>query len=127
MPTKRLASPELEAFVDEAIRLSKERGYNPSIFVGMRHQFGTIDAIERLVQSGDLQSGFKRLKQLGLIDWTNELAAMSEFGDRVLAIMRNNARNGASRRCGRKTRTKGAWAPTLRALRMFLASYCAKA
>ena len=38
----------------------------------MRHQPGTIDAIERLVQSGDLQSGFKRLKQLGLIDWTIE-------------------------------------------------------
>jgi hypothetical protein len=76
MPAKRPASPELEAFVDEAIRLSKERGYNPSIFVGMRHQLGTIDAIERLVQSGDLQSGFKRLKQLGLIDWTNEAAVI---------------------------------------------------
>jgi len=74
MPAKRSASPELEAFVDESLRLSKERGYNPSIFVGMRHQLGTIDAIERLVQSGDLQSGFKRLKQLGLIDWTIETA-----------------------------------------------------
>jgi hypothetical protein len=76
MPTKQLASPALEAFVDECIRLSKERGYNPTIFVGMRHQHGTIDAIERLVQSGDLQSGFKRLKQLGLIDWTNESAVI---------------------------------------------------
>jgi hypothetical protein len=74
MPTKRLASPGLEAFVDEAVRLSKGRGYNPTIFVGMRHQYGTIDAIERLVQSGDLQSGFKRLKQLDLIDWTIESA-----------------------------------------------------
>jgi hypothetical protein len=74
MATKRPASPELEAFVDEGLRLSKERGYNPSILVGMRHQLGTIDAIERLVQSGDLQSGFKRLKQLGLIDWTIETA-----------------------------------------------------
>jgi hypothetical protein len=78
MPTKRLASPALEAFVDEAIRLSKERGYNPTIFVGMRHQHGTIDAIERLVQSGDMQSGFKRLKQLDLIDWTIE-AAVKKF------------------------------------------------
>jgi hypothetical protein len=74
MPIKRVASPELEAFIDEALRLSKERGYNPTVFVGMRHQHGTIDAIERLVQSGDLQSGFKRLKQLGLIDWTIESA-----------------------------------------------------
>jgi hypothetical protein len=76
MPAKRLASPGLEAFVDEAMRLSRERGYNPTVFVGMRHQLGTIDAIERLVQSGDLQSGFKRLKQLGLIDWTIETAVI---------------------------------------------------
>lgn len=62
--------------MDEAMRLSKERGYNPSIFVGMRHQHGTIEAIERLVQSGDLQSGFKRLKQLGLIDWTIKSAVI---------------------------------------------------
>ena len=77
MPAKRIASPELEAFVNEGIRLSKERGYNPTIFVGMRHQHGTIDAMEpRLVQSGELQSGFKRLKQLGLIDWTIESARL---------------------------------------------------
>jgi hypothetical protein len=78
MPTKRLASPALEAFVNEGIRLSKERGHNPTIFVSMRHQHGTIDAIERLVQSGDMQSGFKRLKQLDLIDWTIE-SAVTKF------------------------------------------------
>jgi len=78
MPAKRSASPELEALIDEGLRLSKERGYNPTIFVGMRHQHGTIDAIERLVQSGDMQSGFKRLKQLDLIDWTIE-SAVTKF------------------------------------------------
>ena len=78
MPPKRVASPALEAFIDEGLRLSKERGYNPTTFVGMRHQHGTIDAIERLVQSGDLQSGFKRLKQLDLIDWTME-SAVTKF------------------------------------------------
>jgi hypothetical protein len=84
MPAKRLASPALEAFIDESLRLSKERGHNPTIFVGMRHQHGTIDAIERLVQSGDMQSGFKRLKQLDLIDWTIE-SAVTKFPTRVLA------------------------------------------
>jgi hypothetical protein len=78
MPAKRLASPALEAFIDESLRLSKERGHNPTIFVGMRHQHGTIDAIERLLQSGDMQSGFKRLKQLDLIDWTIE-SAVTKF------------------------------------------------
>jgi hypothetical protein len=101
MPTKRLASPGLEAFVDEAIRLSKERGYNPTIFVGMRHQHGTIDAIERLVQSGDMQSGFKRLKQLDLIDWTIE-AAVIKFA----AEFSHNARQCAEWRL-QQVRPKG--------------------
>jgi hypothetical protein len=90
MPAKRLASPGLEAFVDEAIRLFRERGYNPTIFVGMRHQYGTIDAVERLVQSGDLQSGFKRLKQLGLLDWTIESAVL-----KFAAEFSNNAKQCA--------------------------------
>lgn len=78
MGTKRPASAALEAFIDESIKLSKERGYNPTVFVGMRHQYGTIDAIERLVQSGDLQSGFKRLNQLSLLEWTIE-SAVTKF------------------------------------------------
>jgi hypothetical protein len=76
MGAKRTASPSLEAFIDEGIRLSKKRGYNPTIFIGMRHEHGTIDAIERLVQSGEIQSGFKRLKQLSLLDWTIEAAVI---------------------------------------------------
>ena len=74
MGTKRTASPALEALIDKSIELAKERGYNPAVFIGMRRQYGTVDAIERLVQSGDLQSGFKRLKQLSLLDWTIESA-----------------------------------------------------
>jgi hypothetical protein len=78
MGTERTASPALEAFIDKSIDLAKERGYNPTIFIGMRHQYGTIDAIERLVQSGDIQSGFKRLNQLNLAKWTIE-SAVIEF------------------------------------------------
>jgi hypothetical protein len=76
MGTKRTASPALEAFIDKSIELAKEREYNPAVFVAMRRQYGTVDAIERLVQSGDLQSGFKRLKQLDLLDWTIESAVI---------------------------------------------------
>jgi hypothetical protein len=63
-----VASTALEAFIDETIRRAKEHGYNPTVFQGMRHQHGTLDAIERLVQSGDIQSGFKRLKEPGLLE-----------------------------------------------------------
>jgi len=48
----------------------------------MRRDHGTLEAIERLVQSGDIQSGFKRLKQLDLLRWTVEAAILkfpSEF------------------------------------------------
>ncbi len=74
MGTERTASPALEAFIGKSVELAKERGYNPAIFIGMRRQYGTVDAIERLVQSGDLQSGFKRFNQLALLDWTIESA-----------------------------------------------------
>jgi hypothetical protein len=74
----RVASPELEAFIDRMLELAKPRGYVPTIFISMRRQYGTIDAIERLVQSGDIQSGFKRLRQLGLLERTIE-AAVTKF------------------------------------------------
>ena len=73
---QREASAALEAFVDTLIKLAKEHEYNPTIFQGMRRQYGTVDAIEKLVQSGDVQSGFKRLKQLGLLEWSIEAAVV---------------------------------------------------
>jgi len=77
------ASPELEAFIDETIRVSAEHGYHPTAFIGMRNRHGTLDAISRLVVSGDVQSGFSKLHKLGLLDHTIEAAVMrfpSEFG-----------------------------------------------
>ena len=80
MSADRTASLGLEAFIDETLKLAKARGYNPTIFSGMRQQYRTIEAIERLVLSGDIQSGFKRLQQLNLVDWTIE-AAVTKFPD----------------------------------------------
>ena len=62
------ASPALEAFIDETIRLSRQHGYHPTAFIGMRHRQKTLEAISRLVVSGEIQSGFRRLKDLGLLD-----------------------------------------------------------
>ena len=71
-----MASAALDAFIDEGIQLSLKRGYNPTVFIGMRTRHGTVDAISRLVISGDLQSGFKRLHRMGLLDWTIEAAVL---------------------------------------------------
>jgi hypothetical protein len=78
MKTERVASAALEAFIDKAIEFAKERKYNPTIFQGMRRQYGTLNAIEKLVQSGEVQSGFTRLKQLGLLEWSIE-SAVTKF------------------------------------------------
>jgi hypothetical protein len=78
MGADRTASPALEAFIDEAIKLAKECGYNPTKFIGMRRQYGPLDAMERLVQSGDIQSGFRRFNRLNLLGWTIE-SAITKF------------------------------------------------
>ena len=57
-------------------------GYNPTIFIRMRHQHKTVPAMEQLVESGVIQSGFKRMKKLGMAkDWSVE-AGILKFPDR---------------------------------------------
>ena len=74
------ASPALEAFIDESIRKSRESGYDPTVSISMRKDHGTVSAIRKLVTSGDIQSGFKRMSDLGLLDLTIE-AAVLRFPD----------------------------------------------
>jgi hypothetical protein len=66
----------LEAFVDEGIRRMAKRGYYPTIFQGMRERHGTVEAIAKLVESGEIQSGFRKLQQLRMLDWSMEAAVM---------------------------------------------------
>jgi hypothetical protein len=64
-----------EAAVDESLKLSKAKGYVlPSDFMVMRAKEGgnSIPVVSRLVRSGEMQSGFKRLKALNLLDWSLE-------------------------------------------------------
>jgi hypothetical protein len=71
----------LEAFIDESIRLSLSKGYPLDPFLRMRRDYKTVEAIERSVKSGEIQSGFKKLLSLGLRDWSIE-AAVIKFPDR---------------------------------------------
>src|SRR5262245_66401830 len=73
-------SPDLERFIDESIRVSREHGYHPTAFIGMRQRYGTVGAISRLIVSGGPQRGFMRLKELGLLDWSIE-EAIARFPD----------------------------------------------
>lgn len=71
-----VASPELEAFIDKTIEVSARHAYFPTAFIDMRRRLTTIDAISKLVVSGEEQSGFKKLRKLGLLDQTIEAAVM---------------------------------------------------
>lgn len=93
-------SDELEVFIDETIRLGAEKGYHPTVFIKMRRDHKTIPAISKLVQSGEIQSGFRKLEKLGLLDATIEAAVLKfpdEFTDQDiecaefrLRVARNN-------------------------------------
>lgn len=76
-----MANAELEAFIDETIRVSAQHAYYPTAFMAMRERHGTKNAISRLVVSGDVQSGFSKLQKLGLIDYTIEAAIMKFPGE----------------------------------------------
>lgn len=71
----------LEQFVDEGSRLCQSKGYYPTVFMRMRQDYGTVPAIKRLVESGEKQSGFTRLKKLNLLDWSLEAAVLKFPGE----------------------------------------------
>ncbi|MDR2311678.1 MAG: hypothetical protein LBE54_11900 [Brucellaceae bacterium] len=69
-------SVSIEDYIDETIRVSRLHGYNPTEFISMRERYRTIPCIKRLLANGDIQSGFKRLCELGLREYTIEAAAL---------------------------------------------------
>ena len=69
-------SVELEEFIDESIRQSRQKNYHPTVFIRMRGEYGTVEAIKKLVISGEIKSGFKRLEKLDLLEWSLEAAVL---------------------------------------------------
>lgn len=101
---RRNGSSALEEFINAAIKRCRAAGYNPVIFIRMRHDLGTVAAISRLVRSPDIQYGFRELRKLDLLDFTIE-AAVEKFpeefdeADRKCASFRlREARRGYKRR-----------------------------
>lgn len=71
--TKR--EQELENSIDESIRLFGEKGYIPKVFINKRH-YGTVKAIKWVLASEKIQSGFKRIQKIDLLDWSVEAIAL---------------------------------------------------
>ena len=84
-------SIELENFINESIARSKQRDYNPFIFVQMRERHGTVEAMKKLVVSGEVQSGFRRLKELNMLELSIE-AAILKFPDEFTSEEQDAAR-----------------------------------
>ena len=85
------APRELEAFIDEGLRLARDRGFPNIGFVQMRHRYGTMETIRRLVTSGEVKSGLVRMIELGLEDWTIDFAVTETFSKYFPAHIREAA------------------------------------
>ncbi len=82
---------ELEMFIEKSLVQSGQKGYIPTTFNTMRGRWGTVEAINRLMVQSDIQSGFKRMQELGLLHLSLE-AAVLEFPDRFKRPIREAAR-----------------------------------
>lgn len=69
-------SEEFQAACLEAIQEAKAFGYNATVWLGMIHSRGAVDAAKHLLESGDIQPGFERLVSEGRLDLTVEMAVL---------------------------------------------------
>ena len=61
-----------EERIDRAIQEMSKIGYKPNIFIDMRIEHGTIEAIKRLIHSEVVQSGFTTLWENKRLDLSME-------------------------------------------------------
>jgi hypothetical protein len=91
-----------EERINSAIREMFKIGYKPHIFMDMRIEHGTIEAIKRLIHSEEVPSGFTTLWEKQRLDLSveniiqePEWTSLFTDGDRQLAKKRLKAYNFA--------------------------------
>jgi len=87
----RRADDPLEAWVEEATRRCVAAGCHGGRFEQMRALHGTVGAMERLMHSAEIQSGFLRLLRAGLKGWSLEAGVLG-FPDRFTEHARASAK-----------------------------------
>ena len=55
-----------------------KRGYDPTYFLKMLHQYGGVEIAKRLLAKQEIQSGLMRLYELGLLDSSMEAHVIKE-------------------------------------------------
>jgi hypothetical protein len=72
---------EFERACLDAIEQCRAFNYRPTAWISMINELGAVRAAEKLVVSGDIQSGFSRLAQQGRLDLTIEMAVLDPKWD----------------------------------------------
>lgn len=52
----------------DSIEISRGMGYTPTAFIGMLDRHGGVRTAKRLIADGNIQSGIKKLRDLGRLD-----------------------------------------------------------
>jgi hypothetical protein len=71
MPTTALEQ-EFDDACMESVKECRKLGYNPSLFVTMRAQMGSVEACRRLMNSPKWPDGFVRLLEMKRLDLSIE-------------------------------------------------------
>jgi hypothetical protein len=69
-------SADLEAYADTMLHRAAEKGFRPTVLIRLRETYGTVRAFSKLFRTDDIESGFRQMKQLGLIEWSIEAAVV---------------------------------------------------
>lgn len=65
-------SAELEAYADTMLHRAAEKGFRPIVLIRLRETYGTVRAFSKILRTDDIESGFRQMKQLGLVEWSVE-------------------------------------------------------
>ena len=67
----------LNEFIEESLKQAASRNFHPEVFPGMWFPKKLPQPIEKFVISSEPKSGFKKMVELGLKNWTLEAAVLA--------------------------------------------------
>ena len=68
---------ELNEFIEESLRQAASRNFHPKVFPSLWSSTKSPLTIEKFVISSKPRSGFRRMVELGLKEWTLEAAVLA--------------------------------------------------
>ncbi|GFM87795.1 hypothetical protein PSCICO_31940 [Pseudomonas cichorii] len=78
---------EFEKAVADAIRQCHEFDYYPIVWERMNRDYGPVEAAIKLVQSGEIQSGFRHLEREGRLELSVESLMLEDRFDGLFSPM----------------------------------------